>query len=101
MANNLLGKEPAVILGALSEVVRAVIPTLIIFGFVRWTPEQVAQLVLLVGVVIGALNVSLTRAQTTATPAVDALIKTALTLPSTTTVEAVKTEQAAKDANLK
>jgi hypothetical protein len=59
----MFGKEPAVILGALSEVIRAVIPTLIIFGFISWTGEQVAQVMLLVGVVIAFLNIALTRSQ--------------------------------------
>ena len=34
-------KEPNVILGALAEVVKAIIPTLIIFGFIHWSSEQV------------------------------------------------------------
>lgn len=93
----MFGKEPAVILGAISEVVRAVIPTLIIFGMIHWSAEQVAQFVLLVGVVVGALNVVLTRSQTTATPVVNDLIATAVKMPVTTSVEAVKTEQASKE----
>jgi len=91
------GKEPAVILGALSEVVKAIIPTLIIFGFIHWTDVQVAQIMLLVGVVVGALNIVLTRSQVTSTPQVDALIKTAVAQPSGTPVEKVKDIQAAKD----
>lgn len=59
----MFSKEPAVILGALSEVVRAVIPTLIIFGIIHWTGEQVAQIMLLVGVLVGFFNVLLTRTQ--------------------------------------
>lgn len=94
----MFGREPTVILGAISEVVRAVIPTLIIFGVIHWTGDQVAQFVLLVGVVIGALNVTLTRSQTTSTPAVNDLIKTAVKLPTGTTVAEVKAEQAQKDA---
>ena len=56
-------KEPAVILGALSEVIKAVIPMLIIFGFINWTGEQVAQVMLVVGVAVGFFNVLLTRSQ--------------------------------------
>lgn len=67
----MINKEPAVILGAISEVIRAIIPTLIIFGVLHWTGEQVAQFVLLVGVVIGALNVTLTRSQTVPTAVAD------------------------------
>lgn len=67
----MINKEPAVILGATSEVIRAIIPTLIIFGVLHWTGEQVAQFVLLVGVIIGALNVTLTRSQTVPTAVAD------------------------------
>ena len=94
---NIFGKEPAAVLGALSEVVRQVIPLLIIFGFVHWTAAQVAQIGLLIGVVIGFLNVVLTRSQTTPTPKVDALIETAVSMPIGTTVETVKTEQADRE----
>lgn len=93
----MFSKEPAVILGALSEVIRAIIPTLIIFGFIQWTGDQVAQVMLLVGVVIGFLNVVLTRSQTTSEPAVNALIKEAVKSPTGTPVEAVKAAVAAKE----
>lgn len=59
----MFGKEPAVVLGALSEVVRAVIPTLIIFGIIAWTSEQVAQVMLLVGVTVKAIEIVITRQQ--------------------------------------
>lgn len=93
----MFGKEPAVILGALAEVVKAIIPMLIIFGILHWTAEQVAQVMLVVGVLVGSLSIVLTRSQTTATPDVNALIRTAVKMPENATVEMVKTEQAAKD----
>lgn len=90
----MFGKEPAAILGALSEVIRAVIPTLIIFGIIHWTGDQVAQMMLLVSVVIGFFNILLTRNQTVAMQTANAQIETALKLPSTATVNEVvqKTE---------
>lgn len=81
----MFGKEPAVVLGALSEVVRAVIPTLIIFGMIQWTSEQVAQVMLLVGVIVGFLNILLTRSQVVATETADKQIDVALKMPSTAT----------------
>lgn len=89
-------KEPAVILGALSEVVRAVIPTLIIFGYIQWTGEQVAQFMLLAGVMIGFFNVLLTRSQVVPTEKVNQQIQVGIDSPSHTTVEQViaKTEAA-------
>lgn len=94
----MLTKEPAVILGALSEVIKAVIPLLIIFNFINWTGEQVAQVMLVVGVVIGFLNVLLTRSQVVPTGTANAQIETAVRMPTGTTVDEViaKTERDAK-----
>lgn len=90
-------KEPTVILGALFEVVRAIIPTLIIFGLINWTDTQVAQVFLLVGVVVGFLNVLLTRSQVTPEPTVNALIREAVDSPAGTTPQAVKEAVEAKE----
>lgn len=95
---NLFGKEPAVVLGALSEAVRQIVPALIVFGFLHWDGTKTAAFGIIVGGAVGFLNIVLTRSQTTATPQVDALIKTAVNMPAGTKVEEVKTEQAAKDA---
>lgn len=95
---NILGKEPAVILGAASEAIRQIVPALIVFGFLHWDGTKTAAFGIIVGGAVGFLNIALTRSQTTATPQVDALIKTAIAMPAGTGVEAVKTEQAAKDA---
>lgn len=85
----MFGKEPAVILGALSEVVRAVIPTLIIFGYIQWTGEQVAQFMLLAGVVIGFFNVLLTRSQVVPTVTANEQIQEGINSPAGTTVNEV------------
>lgn len=90
-----MNKEPAVIFGALAEIIKAVVPMLIIFGTLKWTAEQVAQVMIVVGVVVGALNVVLTRASTTATVTSDALIERAVLSPASTTVQQVKDKEAA------
>ena len=90
-------KEPTIVLGALSEVIKAVIPMLIIFGFIHWTGEQVAQVMLVVGVTIAFFNVLLTRSQTTSEPTVNALIKEAVKSPEGTTPAEVKEAVAAKE----
>lgn len=92
----MFGKEPTVVLGALSEVVRAVIPMLIIFGFIHWTGEQVAQVMVVVGVGVAFLNTLLTRSQVVPIETADKQIKTALNEPSTTSVETVKNITEAK-----
>lgn len=94
----IFNKEPTVILGAASEALRQIVPALIVFGFIHWTGEKTAAFNIVVGVVVGFLNVVLTRSQTTAMPQVDALIQTAVKLPEGTPVEVVKSIQAEKDA---
>lgn len=72
-----LGKEPAVILGAISEVIKAIIPALIIFGWLKWTPEQVASVMFVVGVLVSSLTVILTRSNTVPTVVADKQIEIA------------------------
>jgi len=92
----MFGKEPAVILGALAEVVKAVIPALIIFGILRWTPEQVAAVMFVVGVLVTSLTVILTRTQTVSNGTADAQIVAAKDLPtSVSDVEAIRRAKAA------
>jgi len=90
-------KEPAVVLGAIAEIIKAIVPTLIIFGIIHWTDVQTAQVMLLVGVVVGSLNIVLTRSQVMPGADVNALIRTAVNMPSGTPVEAVKAAQEVKD----
>ena len=94
----MLNQEPAAILGGLSEVVRAIIPTLIIFGYIQWTGDQVAQVMLLTSVIVGFFNVMLTRSQVVPTDKANAQIETAIRLPVGTTVQEVitKTEKESK-----
>lgn len=94
----MFGKEPAVILGALSEVIKAIIPMLIIFGFIQWSGEQVAQVMLVVGVGIGFLNVLLTRSQVVPTEKANAQIETAIRMPATSNVEDVIKKEARDSA---
>jgi hypothetical protein len=85
----MLGKEPAVILGAIAEVIKAVIPAFIIFGLLKWTPEQVAAVMFVVGVAVSSLTVILTRSNSVSTDTANKQIETALKLPSTATVNEV------------
>lgn len=86
----MFGKEPAVIFGGLGEVVRAIVPLLIIFGFIHWTPEQTAAAYLAVSVILGYIVTLLTRSNTTPTETVNELIKTAVKMPADSTVAEVK-----------
>lgn len=82
----MFGKEPAVILGALAEIVKAIIPTLILFGVIQWTGDQVAQVMFLVSVLVGSLTIVLTRSQVVPTERANAQIQTGIDGPSTATV---------------
>lgn len=89
----MFGKEPTVIFNGLGEVIRAIIPCLILFGFIEWTDQQIAGVLLVVSVVLGFLTTLLTRSQVTPVETVDALIETAVRMPANATVAEVK-EQA-------
>ncbi len=97
----LFGKEPAVIIGAIAEVIKAIFPMLIIFGLIHWSADQLAQVMIVVGVVVGALNVILTRSQVVPTETANAQIRTAVTMPPDSTLKQViaehKKEQKAED----
>lgn len=82
-------REPTVVLGALSEVIKAVIPMLIIFNFINWSGEQVAQVMLVVGVAISFFNVLITRSQVVPTEKSDALVNKAIRMPADTTLKQV------------
>lgn len=67
----MFGKEPTVIIGALAEIARAIVPLLIIFGYINWTDNQVAQVMLMIGVVVGVGEKLFTRSQVTPTIVAD------------------------------
>lgn len=86
--NSLFGREPALIIGAIG----ALIALGVGFGL-PVTPAQVG----LIMAAVAAILAVVTRSQVFSPPAVRDLIETAVAMPSRTTVEEVKTEQAAKD----
>lgn len=85
----MFGREPALIIGA----IQAVVALGIGFGL-HVTPEQFG----LIMATVTAILAVLVRSQTTSTPAVNDLIHTATKLPEGTSVETVKSIQAAKDS---
>jgi hypothetical protein len=85
----MFGREPALIIGA----IQAIVALGIGFGL-HVTPEQFG----LIMAAVTALLAVLTRSQTVSNPQSDALIKTAVEMPTNTPVEVVKSVQAEKDA---
>lgn len=94
----MINKEPTIIIGGIAEIVRAVIPMLLIFGIVHWTDPQTGAVIFFVGVLIGFAEKLFTRSQTVSTQTANSQITTALRLPEGTSVEAViaKTERDSK-----
>lgn len=92
----MLGKEPAVIIGGIAEIIRAVIPMMIIFGFLQWTDNQTAQVMLVIGVAVAVGEKLFTRSQVVPTEKANAQIQTGIDSPVNTTVAQViaKTEAA-------
>lgn len=85
----MFGKEPTVIIGAISEVVRQFIPVLIIFGVLHWTDQQIAQVMILIGVVVKSLEVVLTRSQVVPVETANKQIAVAVNQPVGTRVDQV------------
>lgn len=85
----MLGREPAVIIGGIAEIIRAVIPMMIIFGFLQWTDNQTAQVMLVIGVAVAVGEKWFTRSQVVPTEKANAQIQTGIDSPSNTTVAQV------------
>lgn len=85
----MFGREPAIVLGALGEVVRAVIPMLILFSIIVWDDKQVAGVMLVVGVAIKFFEVILTRQSVVPTETANSQIAKAVSMPTGTTVKEV------------
>lgn len=93
----MFGREPAVIIGGIAEIIRAVIPMMIIFGFLQWTDKETAQVMLVIGVAVAVGEKWFTRSQVVPTETANAQIQRAIAGPSTATVsEVVKQEEASR-----
>ena len=89
----MFGKEPTVVFGALAEVIRQIIPMLILFGIIQWTGEQVAQVMSVVSAAIALFTILLTRSQVIPNEKANAQIETAIRMPANATVEDVIAKQ--------
>lgn len=86
-------KNPTAIFNGIGEIIRAIVPCLILFGFIHWTPDQIAAVFLVVSVVLGFLTTMLTQSSVTATGEVNSLIRTAVSMPVNSTVEDVRDQR--------
>lgn len=73
----MFNKEPAILFGGLGEIAKAVIPVLVIGGFVAWDEKMVAAIMFLVGVSVTSLTAISTRQSSVAKVVADKQIEIA------------------------
>ena len=93
----MFNKEPAFIFNGLAEILRQLVPLLIVFGLIQWTDVQIAAVFAFSSVLLTFLASLLTRSQTVPTQAADAQIHQATLMPANTPVEEVRAAVAAKE----
>lgn len=84
-----MNREPTVLIGSLAEIVRAIIPMLLIFGVIRWTDVQTGTVIFFVGVLVSVAEKLFIRSQVVPTDKANAQIKIGIDGPSTATVAQV------------
>lgn len=84
-----MNREPTVIIGGIAEIVRAIIPMLLIFGVIHWTDVQTGAVIFFVGVLVGFAEKLFTRSQVVPTEKANSQIATAISMPASSTVEQV------------
>lgn len=84
-----MNKEPTVIINGLSELLRQILPLLVVVGLVHLSPEKLAGLISIIGLVLAFVSTILLKNQTVATGVANSQIQTAVRMPEGTTVEQV------------
>lgn len=82
-------KEPTVLIGGLAEIVRAIIPMLLIFSVVHWTDAQTGSIIFFVGVIVAFAEKLFVRSQVVPAEVANSQIATAVRMPTDSTVEQV------------
>lgn len=87
-------KNPTLIINGLSELLRQILPLMVVVGVIHLTPEKLAGLVSVIGLILAFISTTLLRSQVVPTETANQQIKTAVNSPSGTSVEQViaKTE---------
>lgn len=73
----MLNREPAMINGAVAELVRQLLLTLVVFELVKWTAAQQAQLMMLVSGALTVATILLTRQRSVSMAVADRQIEIA------------------------
>lgn len=59
----MLNKEPTAIINSISELVRQIVPMLILFGVIHWTDQQIAAVFMVLGAFLTLVQTLITRTQ--------------------------------------
>lgn len=73
----MFNREPTVIINGLSELLRQILPLLVVVGLVQLSPEKLAGLVSITGLVLAFISTTLLRSQTVAAVVADKQIEIA------------------------
>lgn len=85
----MLTHEPTAVLGALGELVRQIVPMLLLFGVINWTDPQIAGVFMVVSAAIKVLEVVLTRSQVVPAVIADRQMEIAKASPVTRPTEQI------------
>ena len=88
-----LNDEPAAVFGGLAEVLRQLIPMLILFGVIGWSKEQLVGAMAFISVFLTFLTILFTRSSTIPIGRANSQIETAVSMPEGTTVKQVIAEE--------
>lgn len=78
----MLNREPAVIIGGLAGLLTQVLPLLVILDIVDLTPDKLAALISIIGLILTFVATTILRSQVVPTEKSDALALKALAMPA-------------------
>lgn len=84
-----MNKEPAVIINGLAELVRQILPLMVVVGLIQLSPEKLAGLVSIIGLVLAFISTTLLRSQVVSTDKANQQIQAGIASPPGTTVAKV------------
>lgn len=87
---SLLNKEPVSVVNGLSELLKALLPLLVVVGLVHIDEKSLAAWVLIIGLVLGFVSTTLLRSTVVTTQIADQQIRTAIRGSSTDSLQDVK-----------
>lgn len=93
-----MNKNPTIILNGLSELLRQVLPLLVVIGVVHLEPEKLAGLISIIGLVLAFITTTVLRNQVTPNETADKQIVEAIKSPAGTSIQTIKDKVEEKNA---